>query len=597
MNPVDISNILLNENGYFYKKKKSKIAKSDIEKLFRQCLTDKAANKSYEPMIRASLFESGKEVAKYSVLIFDYQQRPSFMKADAHLWERKTGLFIILEHLDYLAVIRKNVSGAHHLYQIVEEIDYSILTNFMVTDTSKFEKIISSNLNTAENATQTKSAEGIDLKGVMSRFSISKQIINAVRLDNGGEKSSITLNTSRVNSLNIRNDFEPALFWLIKIIKLIDVAYKAPKTNSFVAGFAKPLVFSTEIKTLQPKFLFLRFQSVKDALEAGLISDAFTQDDKGKKNKVDLVAFLDSNSKLFSLTRYDARTYSHGNTSIKLNLNTISFRDPSFQEIQVSFGGPDSVSLQEYINLQQQFIVTFDKPDYAYTHRKIFQDHRLLEDLDIFMDTFIAEPHLAKVTSEKGKTTKTSKIFSARSIFGYLESKYLSTVDCMICDDMGTEWGDHISVKGDEITFYHSKYDKPGLSATKLEVVFGQAQKNLAFIAMTDEMVSKRALRWSSNYSKTSIPRIRKHDGSGMTPIESVKRSIARAAGSGNLQAKVYVVINFLSKSQLSASLAKVKGGETFHDQGVTLQILWFVNSLLASANDIGARFKIICRP
>lgn len=164
MNPIDISNILLNENGYFYKKKKGKIAKADLEKLFRQCLDVKVANKSYVPVIRASLFESGKEIAKYSVLIFDYQQRPSFLKADAQLWETKTGLFVILEHLDYLALIRKNVSGAYHLYQIAEEIDYSILANFMVTNTIKFEKIISSNLNTAENATQTKSTEATDLK-------------------------------------------------------------------------------------------------------------------------------------------------------------------------------------------------------------------------------------------------------------------------------------------------------------------------------------------------------------------------------------------------------------------------------------------------
>lgn len=89
----------------------------------------------------------------------------------------------------------------------------------------------------------------------------------------------------------------------------------------------------------------MRFQSIKDALEAGLISEAFTEDDKRKKNKVDLVAFMDGNSKLFSLTKYDAKTYTCGNTSIKLNLNTISFRDPTFQEIRVSFDGPDSVSL------------------------------------------------------------------------------------------------------------------------------------------------------------------------------------------------------------------------------------------------------------
>lgn len=597
MKSLDVSNILLNENGYFYKRKKSRIAKADIEKLFLQCINDKLANRSYSPVIRESLFESSKEIAKYSIQVFDYVQRPSFLKNDTTLWETKTGLFVILEHMDYLAIIRKNVSGTYHLSNIAEEIDYSVLANFMVNDSSKFEKIISSNLNTAENAIQQKTSEAKDLSGVMSRFGMSKQIINALRLDNGGVKASIALNTSRVNSLNIRNDFEPVLFWLIKTIKLIDAAYKSPKSNSFIAGFAKPLLFSIEIKVLVPRFLFLRFQSIKDALDAGLISECFVLDDKGKRENVDLVAFMEANSKLFELTTYDAKTYKHGETSVRINLNSISFRDPAFEEIHLSFDGTDSVTLQQYMNFQQQFLITFDKPDYAYTHRKIFRDHRLLEDLDIFMNTFIAEPLLSGVTSEKGKVTSASKNFDLASIFGFLEASFLPRVDCMICDDMGTEWGDHISVSGDEIAFYHSKYDKPGLSAAKLEVVFGQAQKNLGFIAMTDEMLAKRSARWASNYTSSQIPRIRKHDGSGATPIASVERGILRAAGSGNLQARVYVVINFLSKSDLHTSLLKVKAGKTFHDQGVTLQILWFVNSLMASANDIGVQFKVICRP
>lgn len=264
---------------------------------------------------------------------------------------------------------------------------------------------------------------------------------------------------------------------MIKTLKLIEGAYKSPRLNSFIAGFAKPLIFANEIKTLNPMYLFLRFQSIKDALDAGLISNCFKVDENGKQENVNLLSFIDANSKLFKLDKYDTKTYKSGTTAIRINVNSISFKDPAFEEINISFDGSESVTFQQYINFQQQFLVTFDKPDYAYTHRKIFQDHRLLEDVDIFMNTFIGDPLLSKVTSEKGKTNKASTDFPPKTIFNYVETTYLPNVDCMICDDMGTEWGDHITISGDEICFYHSKYGKPGLSASKLEVVFGQAQK------------------------------------------------------------------------------------------------------------------------
>jgi len=111
----------------------------------------------------------------------------------------------------------------------------------------------------------------------------------------------------------------------------------------------------------------------------------------------------------------------------------------------------------------------------------------------------------------------------------------------------------------EKIALYLSRYDKPWLSATKLEVLFGQAQKNLGFITMSDEMLAKCSKRWASNYTSSQIPKIKKYDGSGATPIARVERGILWAAGSWNLQAKFYVVIDFLSKSELCTSF-KSKG-------------------------------------
>jgi len=107
MKTIDTTNLILNENAYFYKKKKRVVAKQ-IYDLFKECKNDKGIRGTYTPIVRQSLFDGSQEIAKFSVLLFEYTQKPSFLKAPADLWENKTGLFVILEHGDYLSVLRKN---------------------------------------------------------------------------------------------------------------------------------------------------------------------------------------------------------------------------------------------------------------------------------------------------------------------------------------------------------------------------------------------------------------------------------------------------------------------------------------------------------
>jgi len=468
----------------------------------------------------------------------------------------------------------------------------------MASADSRYEKIKSNSLNTAENVIQTKTSEAIDLKGIMNRFGISKQVISALQLDNQGEKASISLNTSRVNSLNIRSEFEDVLFWMVKIIKLIDSTNRVPKNNSFLSGFAKPVEFEKEIKELVPKFVLIRFHSLKEELSLGLITECFTLNENGGHEPKNLLTVIEDYSQIYEISRYDNKTYKHGDTGIRLNKKSISLFDAKLNAIYISYNGADSISLLDYLNRKNHFLVTFDKAEFAYTHSKIFKDHKLLEDLDVFMDTFIEDTQLSAVVSEKGKGYNgTSKSFSDDSMFGYLETKFSSELDCLISDDMGVEWGDYIGIRQDEITFYHLKYRDPALSASSLEEVFGQAQKNFGFLELTDEMVEYRAARWSGNYHLPLIPRIRKYINNGQSPINSIRTSINKASLSSNIKRRVHVVINFLSKSDLKAALLKVKEGETFNQRGVTLQILWFVNSLLSSANENNVQFKILCRP
>lgn len=598
MKKIDITNILLNENAYFYKAKK-RVSKANVLTLFREARDDKEAKRSYDSIIRQSLFESGQEIAKYSLDIFDFDQKPSFLKEEQDLWETKTAFLLLLEYRDYLVVFRKNISGVKTLKAIAEPIDYNVLANFYINDKSRFEKIISSSLNTADNAIQTKTSEAIDLQGVMTRFGASKQVISALRLDNNGEKATVSLSTSRVNALKLRQDFENVLFWAIKMCNLITAAITNNKTHRFIASFAEPIDFEKEIKSLIPKYLMFRFSPLFEQLESGLIQRVYRLVENEKQEEINIIEEISPFISLITLSKKNEVRYTGSDVTVHINKKTMTIHCESFKDIYIVVQD-NSIRLSEYLNTRNDYLITFEQPEYAYTHHKIFKDHRLLNDLDVFLETFIPEPLLQNVTSEKGiGYTTTSTTFSPNSIFGVMDTA-LANKQCVICDDMGVEWGDFISIHNNEIAFYHCKYNDNALSASDLQEVFGQAQKNLGYLELNDEMVEYRRHRWSSKYRlngiQTRIKRIRRC-ANPARPLASVKESIYKASASGNLKRSVFAVINFLSKTELTASLNRLKKGETFENKGITLQILWFVNAVLSSANEIGVEFRVICRP
>jgi len=598
MKKIDITNIVLNENAYFFTAK-SKITKKFILKIFQEARDDKDARRSYDSLIRQSLFEGGQEVAKYSLDIFDFDQKPSFLKQPQDLWETKTALFLILEYKDYLVIFRKNISGIKNLKSIVESIDYSILANFYIDDKSKFEKIISNSLNTADNAIQTKTAAAIDLKGIMTRFGASKQVISTMRLDNDGDKATISLNTSRVNALKLRQDLESVLFWSIKMCNLITGAIVNNKMHRFLAGFALPIDFEKEIQVLNPKFLLFRFNSLLDQIENGLIQSLYQVNDEGKQLEVKINEIIAPLRGLITLNKDKENLYNGNGVNVRINQKSITINSDLFKNLFVKMQD-DPIAFSYYLNTQCHYLITFEQPEYAYTHHKIFKDHKLLNDLEVFLDTFIPEPLLKNVKSEKGTgyTTNSSE-FKGDSIFGIVDNM-LKSKDNVICDDLGVEWGDFIAVHNNQISFYHCKHNDNALSASNLEEVFGQAQKNLGYLELNDESVEYRRNRWSRAYRlnnvNTKIKRIRKCKNPSK-PIPSIKESIRKASASGNLKRSVFVVINFLSKSELGISLNRLKNGESFENKGVTLQILWFVNAVLSSANEVGVEFRVICRP
>lgn len=599
---VDLKNLVLNENAYFYKKN-CKISARDISSFFKDSRVEKNAKIRYEPYIKESFFnEHSEKIAEFSLDIFEYQTKPSFLKkVDKNLEETKFGLFLIIETDDYLGLIRRNVSGTKNFKKDINEIDYEILSKFLINEKSKFEKIVSNGMNTSDSALQRKVSEGTDLKGIYSRFGASKEILNSIRIDDDHEKHSIALNTSRVNSFNLKNDFHIVIEWVLFTIKLIEQANIELPHSGFLDAFAKPIKFDSIINKIKPTYLLIRFSSLLDEIESGNIKEAYTIDKDGVINNIELKTIIKENEGLFKLTQIDDVKYESDDLSIKINKNSISLFKKQFNDIHIEFQNGYSTTLNKNINIENSFIINFDKIEYVYTNRKIFKDSKLFENLEHFFETFIVNKSLISAKSEKGEGyTSTSSEFEKDSIFYFIEKELAKDSKVLICEDLGTEFADYISVDDEEINYYHAKYNNVSLSASKLEEVFGQAQKNLGFLELNDDIIDLRKNKWLEKYKtkmiKTNIDRIR-NSPSGSDKIESIKKYVNFVSESPHLKRKVFVVINFIEKSELIKKVNDLKQGKKFKNDSVVIQILWFVNSLLSSALERNVEFRIVCRP
>lgn len=594
---LTFDNLLVNENAYFYKIKRP-LVKSNIEQLFAEALSHKKASAKFTPRIRESYVHGGKEIAKVSILVFEFRKRPSFLTKDVNnTFEVKYGLFIIIEGLDFMATIRKNVSGIESLYSLTEKIGHNTLSRFLVTKQTKYEMMVTDNMNPANTVINTKTSEGADLQNTYSRFYASKQIIKRIRLEDGGRRSGIAITTSRVNSFNIQNEFAPTVIWIVDIIKKLRNALKSLPTSSFIDSFATPVEYDEIIDDLNPAYLLLRFDTLKDDIENSRVTKAYS----GKTRKrVNLDNEIFSMSRLVELKRDGEGIFVNGDLQIRVRPKYLHMSSNFLKDIVLEFEDDSQKSLNDFINSHHHFIVIFDKLEYVYSHGTIFKDNRLLGDINSFLTTFVGIKELENVDSEKGEGySSSSSSFSSKSLFHITETVLCKNAEFLVCDDMGVEWGDFISIDQDDISFYHLKHNKEGLSPKNLQDVFGQVQKNFGVLQLTEELLDLRKSKWESKYKinnvTTNISRIRKSVGNAT--FANIKSAALLASSNANTRKRVIVVVNFISRSALVKMLENLKKGKSFHNQAVAIQMLWFVHGVLALAQELGAEFKIFCRP
>lgn len=602
---AQLNNIILNENVYCYENVDNiELSNNRIEQVFRDAAASSGRAGHYLFKKVNEIYELSGEEIKYSVCVFKYNTKPSFIEETMPNWiETKLAYFVIIDLGSYIVISKRNVSGIKEFIDLFVPLDYKVLLTLFVNDDTNYEKFALKNMNISDKAIREKTLEALDLKQNFSPLGANNYILNSVRVSNDNEKVSLSLNTSRINKFGKKSGIEPFIIWSRELIELIN-NHKEHKT--FLSIFAEPQDYEKERDGLVPIAILFLFNKLYDDLESNRISDVIIDYD-GTEKSFPIVKHLHKVERLCQVfeedvegeIRYFVKNPFASDLEIKFNTKSITLKSKKLSQIILKKDGGYKESIIDFLNHSNQFIINFDNVDLIYTNRKLFKDSMLIGNIEHFLKVFIPCVELEKISSEKGSFSKDSKSFSKGSVFEFVESKFTEEYDYFICDDLEKEWADHIGITSNKIAFFLSKYGESRYSASAFQDIVGQAQKNLGNISPVDYQIDSKSSFWSKKYKsnlrgnsvETQINRLRKGN--------SVKNAISQFKKTKlepNLKREMYLVLNFISKSGLQEKLVQLADAEAFPERNEIIQILWFISSLISSCREVGVDVYICCK-
>ncbi len=596
-NAEKLKNIIINENAYFYHNNDNiSISDNRIKNLFSLV----SATKSGHYLLNERKIKLRSEEIYYSFCVFKYINKPTFIDEPLKNWfEEKIAYLLIVEIDDYIVISRKNISKIQDFTKLLYPLDYEVLSTLFIEDNTNFEKFSLKNLNVSDKALREKTLEAIDLKENFSSLGANNYLLNSLRLSNNNEKTTLMLNSSRINKFGKKNSIENFCKWSqLQVNKIKNHTI----TSTFLSIFAEPQDYEEQRNSLTPISILFNFSSIYTDIEQGLISKFVIskkfKDGEEVDREIDLVFFLNIFERLCTVVHTDTDyNYKILNTTasdleLRLNEKSITIRSQKFKNIRIIYANGNNISIVDHINNKNAFIINFDNIDLAYSNRKLFRDSRLLGNIDNFLKIFQPYHQLLDVTSEKGDLDSTSVFFEENSIFRFVEDTFLNSYDYVVCDDFGREWADHIGVSEDTITFIHSKFNTSIASATAFQDIVGQTQKNLGNITPQDFQLATKRNLWINNYTSTNISRLRKGNN-----VDEFIQGIKNASNNPYLKKEVILVINFISKNSLEQFLNRLTNGDRFTERSEAIQMLWLISSLISSCQELNTEVTICCKP
>ncbi|OCA85260.1 hypothetical protein [Pseudobacillus wudalianchiensis] len=587
-----IDRLSLGETAYFYHIN-TRLPDNFIKNLFITVSKRKSGPYAAR-VINAPYTISGKDIS-YSLCIFKYKGKPNFLEGEGNEEEIKYAYLLLLQYSNMLVINKKNISGFNSLLKNhISDVDYTTISRLFLNNNSTFEKISMLNMDINNNSIRKRNIEANDLQNSFSPIYSSKYIVNNMRIKENDNRISLAFNTSKINRLGKKVTIFDYFKWAVEIVDKVEAFELA---ESYLDNFSTPISTKSILGSLEPTSVLFLFNDLIDDIDNGLIEDT-VYNFEGKEKKINLQKFLiklDTFCKI-EQDKINTKTYKienliDKNLKLKINKSSIIVNSKKLKNIIIKYQSKH-ITLLEYINKNQTFIVAFSEVEYVYSNKKLFKDSKLLENLDSFLEVLVPYDSLKKITSEKGNNYPTSSVsFDKQSLFFFIENTLALDVDYLFCDDLGNEFADFISIKNlQKICYYHAKYGESTLSASDFQIVIGQALKNIGNMNMSPSNLERKITRWHKNIPKTNIALKRVGDS-----VTAGGASLLKTLNSPSSIKEIFIVVNFLSKSQLENGLKNLKEGKSCPHQVV--QILWLLSSFISTCKELGIIARITCLP
>lgn len=275
MNVIDINNLLINENAYFYKKLR-KISKTVLINVFDKVSENKKGN------FLLKVVKKSTENLTYSICIFKFCRKPSFFNEYiVGEDEIKYAYLLIVEYDEFIAVAKKNISGLD-LESYIQNLDYKTISRLHISDDTNFEKFNLQNMNLSDSVLRNKSIEAINLKDNLSPLGANKYILNSMRIQNSQNKFSLTFNTSRINQFGDKNNITHFFSWIKQ--QVMQIKHFA-STESFLDVFASPISYEDYATQLNPICILFSLNRLLEGWEQGKI-DSFQYEYEGRRKDI-----------------------------------------------------------------------------------------------------------------------------------------------------------------------------------------------------------------------------------------------------------------------------------------------------------------------
>lgn len=596
--------IILNEGAYFFRKGNAVINKTTIDNVFDTVLKDVQYKKW--TVIKRKEERNGlnyAEVAYCSLLIYESSSNPSFLDFEKYnypkgLNEKKISYLLIVEIGNYVVIVKKNIAHLTPFLNQLEVIDGNQLSSVLIDDHTIFQQLKLTSMNMNENAMRNKTYEANNLENAMPTFGANQNIIQTVRFCSEDELCTLNINTSRITKLGNKKNIPALVVWMDEFTNTLNTH---GGTDSFLKRFAIPVSWKNIYQQLEPTALLINIFVLQNFIQLLDDKSIYWLSERDEDNYIDCTIFFKKLTKdgvkCLSLTRIDDKNYSctelNGKIIVrksKMGLKLVA--NKLFANLYCRKNEGEYTRLIDVINKLACFTVSFTNVEYIYSGRRIYQNAEIFKDMDAILSIFEENERMGNVTSEKGEYTADRTEFSEDSIFDVVEKEFFPNADCLVCDDMGNEWADHIAIQGNTISFIHSKYKgETSLSASYFQDVIGQAVKNIGNLSPDNAALDHKQRSLSGCMNDTQIAKCR--IGSAQEFVDKFKS----LRYTPNLTKEVCIAIDFISKRALNNAFDKIKRGEPLRQKHSVLQMTWLLNGFISICKERDLHCRIFCKP